>query len=208
MARLVVGVVFSALPTLFAASVSFAQVEYAGDLPFGLGVGQVNWQADATNLSKSDLLEALGELGFTIPGEQLAEIEYADLFSRVVIPGSKEFLVIPDAGEPFTLSPLSSLNEALSLYRFGENNDVDPVRWSIQPFRVAPEVTGQEAFFGKSADEIRQDLMDGLMATVQDLCQLPARPQSIEVTASAVGVLEMKAVWVSSEVCDKLSEAE
>lgn len=63
----------------------------------------------------------------------------------------------------------------------------------------APSAT--PALFDYDADDIREEIVQGMQASIDALCAMPARPTEIRAQASAFGILEIEATWMADDVC-------
>lgn len=139
-----------------------------------------DWNLEG-ELTMSEVIEILSSQGWasSVVTESLSSSDKFSLYSRTPRPGIKAFLAIPSDGAP-------------------------PIEYS--PYRPGPgpgrDIYEAGLFDGPSAEEIREEIISGMQAAIDALCEMRARPQTIRAQASAFGVVEVEATWQAAEVCD------
>lgn len=171
----------SALALLSSASTAVAQqIDVETDMTSGMDMSTtgIEWMPVDSDASREAVLDALSGAGWSEMNvaDQLSDAVKYDLFSRSAAPGVVSYLAVPQNG----FNP--------------------PVEFS--PVQPGVEIT--PAIFGRSpsANEIREEIIEGMQAAIDALCGMNARPTTIRAQASAFGVVEVEAIWTASEVCD------
>lgn len=122
-----------------------------------------------------DLLSAVGWQGSKLE-PAIPEGMY-DVFTRSSAPGMVSYLAVPKAG--------MDMGGALQFSPMADGYNVTPA-----------------AIWNRSADDIRDEIMRGMEAAIDSLCEMRAKPKTIRVKASAFGIVEVEATWDASEVCN------
>lgn len=142
-------------------------------------VGAEEWKLEGER-TMSEVIEMLSSQGWSSSAvtESLPATDKFKLYSRTPAPGIKTFLAVPSDGAP-------------------------PIEYS--PYRPGPGRDFYQAglFDGPSAEEIREEIISGMQAAIDALCEMRARPQTIRAQASAFGVVEVEATWNAAEVCER-----
>jgi hypothetical protein len=140
----------------------------------GLSSDRSQWVPIQENASYQEIASILAESGWQLPED--AELEAyagATAFERIAAPGVKELLLVPQEGAATEFSPLNN-EHAVDLAFWGSRLD---------------------------SDEIKNEILEGMQAAIDAICEMPARPREIRASASALGIVEVEAFWDASEVC-------
>lgn len=133
--------------------------------------------ADASGSDVSDILEAEGwnsELARAKAGAFSSDGRYS-VYTRNAAPGVSDLLVVPK-----------------------ENGSAQPVEFKA----AGIDLWTQNAAWGfPTAEELRDEIVEGMQAAIDSLCGMRARPTEITGKASAAGIIEVEAKWLASEVC-------
>lgn len=148
----------------------------------GYGISIQEWQAVDPAASKEVIIDRLDAAGWSaeVVSDELSIAETFKLYSRFAAPGVVSYLVVPQnsTGAPIEFSP--------QVDKF-DQTDVQDAFWMSRP----------------TSEQIRQEIIDGMQAAIDALCQMRAKPNSIRAQASAFGVVEVEATWSAAEVCDE-----
>lgn len=138
------------------------------------------WQEITKDVTGAEVSEILGSAGW---GNEIGSNAVAKLppdksysvYQRSIAAGVSNYLVIPE-----------------------DNGQLQPIEFSAA---VGPLQAHNVKWGAPTAEEIRNEILAGMQAAIDSLCSMRAKPTEITVKASAVGVLELEAKWLTSEVC-------
>ncbi|MFV0361102.1 hypothetical protein [Tropicimonas sp.] len=142
------------------------------------------WQQvkiDASAHEVSDFLETAGwNEGVAAGGyEALSPDSRYSLYTRSIAAGVSDFLVVPEAAD--NMQPLE--------FKSAASSGIVQAAWWPGSSRMP------------SAKDIRDEIIEGMQAAIDSLCGMRARPREIKAKASAAGIVEIEATWMSADVC-------
>lgn len=138
------------------------------------------WQVVSQDAPGSEVSKILAMAGWnkTVASAELQRLSGADKFSlfvRSVSPGISDFLVVPQD---------ENKNQPIEFKSAASSGQFHTAGWT-----------------STSATELRDEILKGMQAAIDSLCAMDARPSEITVKASAAGILEVEAKWLTVEVC-------
>lgn len=159
----------------FAAGAATSDVKIEYHLP---NWTEGSWKEVMSSAEPGQVIETLEAAGWNNPevASKFTGLKY-DLYSSASAPGQVSYIAVPDGAMG---SPLLFLE---GMEKYGN---------------VVPA-----GLFGRTSEEIQQEIMNGMQAAIDGLCQMRARPDTIRAQASAFGIVEVEATWTSAEVCEE-----